>query len=177
MNEDVRAAEGGATSEETVETEDVASENSRAAPQVITTLVLVGKDLLSKPVKSFFSEHERVYPQGNIFTIPAGDYGNTRISANFNHKSWVSPGSKPVRVRFTVHGVNESLRKAIRVRLKGDKQAREDKFRAAEEIRHGMEFDLVFGNTRDRGYYFVERGSVTGPQLPSGAYFRLERVG
>ena len=78
-------------------------------------------------------------------------------------------------VRFTVHNVNDTVRKNIRVQMKADKYGRKDKNRGPL-LYHGKEFYLEYGTDRDRGYYFAERGSIKGQNLPSGALFRLERI-
>lgn len=112
--------------------------------------------------------------------IPAGKFGDfkgTRISINFNHKSWVPRGSNPVKVRLTIDGVNDSMRDGIRVHLKADKKNRRDKDRGPGILQHGSVFDLKYGTNRDRAYYFVARNSGIRPKdLPIGTYFRLERL-
>ena len=136
---------------------------------------LSGETYLKK-LFSVFTEHDRVYPvyDGRTFIIPAGDYGGTRISCNFNHRSWVPRGSGPVRVRFTVHGVDDKLRRLIRVQMKADKQARKDRNRGPGWLHDGMVFYLKYGTGGDRAYYFVERGQVKGGHLPQGAYLQLD---
>jgi hypothetical protein len=85
-----------------------------------------------------------------------------------------------VRVRFTVHGVSEEIREAIRVHMKADKgHGTKDRDRGPElyNLYDGAEFDLAYGTSWDRAYYFVERDSpFTGEDLPVGAYFQLERI-
>jgi hypothetical protein len=134
---------------------------------------------VEKTLRSTFSEHERVYPvfDNRTFLIPAGDFGGTRISVNFDHRSWVPRGSKPVKVRFTVHGVDDTIRSAIRVHMKADKQGRTDRDRGPGLLHHGSELNLEYGTSGDRAYYFVERDSpINGQHLPRGAYFRLDRL-
>ncbi|MEM7557290.1 MAG: hypothetical protein AAF378_25035, partial [Cyanobacteria bacterium P01_A01_bin.84] len=132
--------------------------------------------------KALWGSDKRVYPidNGTAFNIPAGkfkDFRGTRISLNFNHKSWVPRGSNPVKVRLTVHGVRNSTRNAIRVHLKADKKNRRDKDRGPGILQHGSVFYLKYGTNRDRAYYFVARNSAIRPEdLPRRAYFRLERM-
>lgn len=137
----------------------------------------LGEELGKKAIGEFFSENEIVLPDGNRFRIPARRFNKGRVSTNFHHKSWVSPGSPPVRVRFTVHGVDESMRSAIRVQMKGDKWGRTDRYRGPGWLHHGKEFDLEYGNDKDRGYYFAPRGDANWRALPRGAYFQIERTG
>lgn len=133
-------------------------------------------------IKALWGSDKRVYPvdNGTAFNIPAGrfkDFRSTRISLNFNHKSWVPRGSNPVKVRFMVHGVRNSTRNAIRVHMKADKKNWNDKDRGPGILQHGSVFYLKYGTDRDRAYYFVARNSAIAPEdLPSEAYFRLERL-
>ena len=125
------------------------------------------------------TDHDRVYPveDGRTFIITARDFGGTRISTNFNHLSWVPRGSEPVRVRFTIHGVDETVRQGLQVHLKVDKRARKDRDRGGDVLQDGSEFDLAYGTDGDRAYYFVERGgTIKGQDLPVEAYFRLDRI-
>jgi len=59
-----------------------------------------GTIVLKKLLKDIWTEHMRVYPVENnaVFLVPAGDFGGSRISVNFDHRSWVPRGSAPVRV-------------------------------------------------------------------------------
>lgn len=124
-----------------------------------------------------YSEHNRVYTKnyGQTFDIPAGDYDGSRISANFNQRSWVPRGSKPVLVRFTIHGVDAPIRQELFVQMKADKHIKKDPTRGPL-LYHGKEFYLEYGTDADRGYYFAERSDIKGQHLPSSAYFKLERV-
>lgn len=134
----------------------------------------VGK--LSGWIRSATTEHDRFYPiNDTTIIIPTCDCGKTRISYNFNHRSWVPRGSKPIRVRLTVHGVDKTIRQLICVRMKADKQMRADRFRSGL-LYHSSEFYLAYGTGKDRAYYFVERHSIKGQHLPRGAYFRLVRL-
>jgi len=157
---------------------DAVAQGSPEEQAVKVLLEKTGK-FVEKTLKSTFSEHERVYPvfNGRTFLVPAGDYGGSRISVNFDHLSWVPRGSKPVRVRFTVHGVDDAMRSAIRVHMKCDKQSRTDRDRGPGLLHHGIEFDLKYGTDGERAYYFVERDTqIKGQHLPRGAYFRLDRI-
>lgn len=147
--------------------------------EVIKVFVETTGNFLYKTLRSAFTEHERVYPVagGRAFYIPAGDYGGTRISTNFNHKSWVPRHSDPVWVRLTIEGVdNVWLRNSIRIHMKADKWGKKDRDRGPGLLRHGSVFQLKYGTDGDRAYYFVERNSaIKGQHLPIGTYFKLER--
>jgi hypothetical protein len=155
-----------------------ATEGAHAQHDPVTIMLQAGQKLVgpvSKLIRSATTEHARFYPvDDRTFIIPACDCGKTRISYNFDHLSWVPRGSQPVLVRLTIHGVDDTIRRYIRVRMKCDKQVRADRYRS-EELSDGAVFYLEYGTDRDRAYYFVERGGITGQVLPQGAYFLLER--
>ena len=116
-----------------------------------------------------------IYPNGNKYVLKAGDYDGTHVSQDFNHKCWVPRDSVPVRVRFTVHGVNDTIRNQIRVQMKANKPLRPDKNRGPL-LFHGKTFDLKYGTGGDATYYFAERPPILGRDLPESAYFQLERL-
>jgi hypothetical protein len=140
----------------------------------------VGKELFTygvKVYKSWSSEHQRFYPDPNdkrVIRIPLQDLGGSRISYNFNHRSWVPRGSRDRLVRITFHQISDDLRDAMRLQMKADKQGRTDRDRGQGQVWHGRTFTLGYGTSGDRAYYFAERGSVEGAMIPKGAYIKLE---
>lgn len=131
--------------------------------------------------RRFYSEHQRVPPfDDRNFLIPAHNFGGSRISVNFDHRSWVPRGSRPVPVEFSIHGpenVVEMARQSMRVHLKADKRAKKDRNRGPGILQHGDRFNLAYGTSGDRAYYFVERpGGITGENLPEGVYFQITRL-
>lgn len=133
------------------------------------------REQVTKAFRRWRSEHTRYYPDGGGFNVPMSDLSGSRISFNFNHRSWVPRGSRPVSVRITIHGVPDEVRNQVRLVMKADKQGRKDRDRSTI-VRHGSVFQLGYGTSGDRAYYFVERGSDVARRLPAGAYIRLERV-
>lgn len=147
--------------------------------EIVKVAVQEDGKILIKPIKSFFSIHETVRPVENntAFNIPAGKFGGkTRVSLNFNHRSWVPHGSNPIRVRFTVRGVNDDIRRIICVQMKADKRVGGRDGNRSRVLKHGSVFDLKYGTNRDRGYYFAGRNGIRPEDLPKGAYFRLEHL-
>ena len=114
----------------------------------------------------------------NTIILKAGKYKGTKISENFLHTKWVPRNSQPILVRFTVHFAegkeDYELRRKIRVQLKADKRLKDGN--RSPEIGHGDKFYLRYGGKGDRSYYFSQRGNIKAKHLPSGTYFKLERV-
>lgn len=133
------------------------------------------KEKLVNAVKSWASEHTRYYPDGNTCVLPLKDMSGSRISFNFNHRSWVPRGGSPVKVKMTIHGVSDHVRNNLRVVLKADKKGRTDRDRTGV-LQHGSTFMLTAGTSADRAYYFVERGTKLSAAVPVGAFILLERV-
>ena len=143
---------------------------------LLVPVIVEGGRRIYRALGSAFSEHQRVAPvDRTTFVIPAGDFGGTRISVNFDHKSWVPRGSEPVRVRFKVKNVSSAIQTHLRVVMKADKGGgKKDRDRSGL-LQHGSIFELKYGTSGDRAYYFVERDSpFTGRNLSPDAYFKLE---
>lgn len=154
----------------------VAQQRGSQSGEAAAALVEEGGKLVVKSLRSLFSEHTRFYPQGNRLVLPLRDLGGSRISFNFNHRSWAQPGGPKVLGRVTIHGVPDSMRDSLRLVLKADKQGRKDRDRNDGRIvRHGSMIEFSAGTSGDRALYFVERGSSLAGQLPPDAYVVIER--
>lgn len=146
---------------------------------VITVIAKEGGKFVTKEIKdalnSWRSEHTRYYPDGKVLILPIKDLGGSRMSFNFDHQSWVPRGSKPVQIKLTIHGVPDEIRDRFRLVMKADKQGRKDRDRS-KVVKHGSTFELKYGTSGDRAYYFVERGTDLSTLIRQGAYIKLTKV-
>jgi hypothetical protein len=158
---------------------DVRGEGATTA--AIMVIVEEGGKRMVKALKSLSSEHKRVYPDGDTMIVPMVPSllsGETRVGLNFDHRSWVPRGSKPVKVRITFHGVSDEILKKLRVGINADKGGRQDRPRCGGGVfANGDTFTLSYGTGGDRAYYLVARDGFLKSMLPeSGAFAKLERL-